>query len=721
MTLFNLVKCSTSTTGSGIVTPGNAVSPYKNFVDVTSGSVTYVLTDVSNTEIGHGTWISSASSLSRDVVLSSTNSGSRISLSGSATVALTAAAEDLTGKYKQVITVAKSNGDFTTIQGAIDSIVDSDINSYLIQIAPGTYTEQITCKSGVSLGALNSARPPIITFTGNDNGTIILDSNVRIDHILIIMSDPTTEWAIVGNNVSNVVLRSVDILPDNYHWLTSNRSNGIKITGATWMTCFIENCVINSPNLTGWGIYLTGNGQLIDTTINNVFIDSWNATTGGGLYLSNVADIQIRNSHFRTDNGGNNIEIDNAGSEVELMFDTLQGGTSSLQINAGTVEVSLCAIDSITGTWVGSRMDRDNYNHQIKGESAAVVIDASGNTDSSIKLNDAGTLKAQLWYDQDAQTINLTNENASKDIVMSVSSSNMTLWDRITSTVRVALNYLGSLDLREVTSIVSPGINYGRYFVKTDKKPYFKNSDGVEYDLSASGSQIVPLNTPAASGFYLTGYDSSTGSFISGSISSSGSSGGIEEAPIDGLTYGRKNATWDQIVSGSSGITTLAGLTDVSISGSQTNNSPLVWNSSGSTWNPGTNISWSKAHQTVAQSIGTGGTRINFNVVDYDEGSCITTGSASWGYTAPKTGVYSITGQFAVQSGVEHFAVLYISGSVANVDYHAPTTSSWNSVPFTWYGRMTAGQVFYVVGKTGSGTVNSANIWVYINILYLGT
>lgn len=93
MTLYNLVKCTTATAGTGDVTPGAAVVPYKDFSDVDNGEVTYVLIDAAESEIGHGTW--NGSVVTRDVVLDSTDGGAKINLSGSAIIALTASAEDI--------------------------------------------------------------------------------------------------------------------------------------------------------------------------------------------------------------------------------------------------------------------------------------------------------------------------------------------------------------------------------------------------------------------------------------------------------------------------------------------------------------------------------------------------------------------------------------------------------------------------------------------------
>lgn len=54
--------------------------------------------------------------------------------------------------YDNTITVAKSGGDYTTIQGAIDSITDnSESNRYVILVYPGVYSESVVMEEYVSL------------------------------------------------------------------------------------------------------------------------------------------------------------------------------------------------------------------------------------------------------------------------------------------------------------------------------------------------------------------------------------------------------------------------------------------------------------------------------------------------------------------------------------------------------------------------------------------
>ena len=75
-----------------------------------------------------------------------------------------------------VIVVAKGGGDFVSIQAALDSITDASVaNPYLVWVAPGVYTEQVTMKPYVVIeGAGDNLTT--ITYPGSDTyetGTVI--------------------------------------------------------------------------------------------------------------------------------------------------------------------------------------------------------------------------------------------------------------------------------------------------------------------------------------------------------------------------------------------------------------------------------------------------------------------------------------------------------------------------------------------------------------------
>jgi len=99
-TLFNLARMSTTTTGTGIITLGSAVTGFLSFATagVTDATVvTYAISDGSAAEIGTGTYTATGTTLSRTVI-KSTNSNTAINLSGTAQVIITPSAEDILNK-----------------------------------------------------------------------------------------------------------------------------------------------------------------------------------------------------------------------------------------------------------------------------------------------------------------------------------------------------------------------------------------------------------------------------------------------------------------------------------------------------------------------------------------------------------------------------------------------------------------------------------------------
>ena len=115
VTLANRVKVVTTTTGSGTITLSNPLDGFQSFADagVSNGAIVrYTIEEGDNWEIGSGTYNLSSNTLTR--ILLESSSGSLLNLTGSATVFITVAAEDI-----QLVLSEGSfvNGDKTKLDG----------------------------------------------------------------------------------------------------------------------------------------------------------------------------------------------------------------------------------------------------------------------------------------------------------------------------------------------------------------------------------------------------------------------------------------------------------------------------------------------------------------------------------------------------------------------------------------------------------------------------
>ena len=82
--LADRVQETTTTTGTGTVTLAGAVTGFQSFAAIGNGNTTfYSIADQAGSqwEVGVGTYTSSGTTLSRDTVLSSSNSGSLVNFS----------------------------------------------------------------------------------------------------------------------------------------------------------------------------------------------------------------------------------------------------------------------------------------------------------------------------------------------------------------------------------------------------------------------------------------------------------------------------------------------------------------------------------------------------------------------------------------------------------------------------------------------------------------
>lgn len=125
------VKVTSTTAGTGTFTLGSAVTGFQSFSVIGNGNTTYyTITDESgNWEVGIGTYTSSGTTLSRDTILESSNSGSVVDFpSGTKTVFVTYPAEksvglDASDELTTVVSIAKGGTGQTSAANAINALL----------------------------------------------------------------------------------------------------------------------------------------------------------------------------------------------------------------------------------------------------------------------------------------------------------------------------------------------------------------------------------------------------------------------------------------------------------------------------------------------------------------------------------------------------------------------------------------------------------------------
>ena len=141
------VKETTTTTGTGTITLAGALNGFQSFAAIGDGNTTfYAIQDATSGdwEVGIGTYTSSGTTLSRDVVLSSSNSGNLVNFG--------AGDKDVFCTYPAERSVYVDGGGVTSATGAIlinktTLTLDTTINTGENGLSVGPFT----IDSGVTL------------------------------------------------------------------------------------------------------------------------------------------------------------------------------------------------------------------------------------------------------------------------------------------------------------------------------------------------------------------------------------------------------------------------------------------------------------------------------------------------------------------------------------------------------------------------------------------
>jgi hypothetical protein len=233
LVLKDRVQETTTTTGTGTLTLGGAVTGYQSFSAIGNSNTTYYTIYApggTEWEVGIGTYTASGTTLSRTTVLASSNSGSLVSFSaGTKNVwcdypAGKAVYYDLNGNLS---TNSISEG-FSNVAatGTTTTLTVASVPNYVVTGSGGqTYQlpDATTLPSGVNYTFNNNQSSGTIVVKNNSSTTIAtIQAGGYVDVILLSNSIAAGSWDVHT------------FAPSNVSWSTNTLDYAGSITSATW-------------------------------------------------------------------------------------------------------------------------------------------------------------------------------------------------------------------------------------------------------------------------------------------------------------------------------------------------------------------------------------------------------------------------------------------------------------------------------------------------------
>jgi hypothetical protein len=353
--------------------------------------------------------------------------------------------------YQQVVTVAKAGGNYTTIQGAIDSIADATTTKrYVVRVMSGVYTEAVTCKDYVDiLGAgrtntiIAGTSGTVLTFPANKCTVSEVGINVDYGALGAASTAITSAGAdsvlkdcdiTVTKSGGDFVMNGITITAGSFRM--SDCYFIYTTTGATVATGLTQSAVKQTGVVTN--VILNNNEITISTTDTNddlVGMETTATVTGTCLIANNVITVNPGAAAasatgiwaYGTCSGAifnqNRLTINCNASAYGIWIDSTAGGatidTRHNEIIVTSAGAALSAFVAAGDTW-NSSLDKitaaSGYtnNGTITFSSSPIdgnftvngVIHAGIDNDKGdIEIHDLGTVK--FWDDGDDTSVTL--------------------------------------------------------------------------------------------------------------------------------------------------------------------------------------------------------------------------------------------------------------------------------------------------------------------------